>query len=703
MPSTELIDKTSLRFEDFTIDAQRRGLYRGEERIHLPPTPFKVLEFLVWQRGAVVSKEQLLSAVWGGRREKNTVEQAIRQIRRALGDEREQPRFIETIPGVGYCFIAKTIQIEEPPLEPDAAPDTKAIDSTLPTGDKSRLILRKVVLTSAIAACVLLFAVIQLHSPPHLEAANPVRITRSQTLVLSPLLSDGGQIYYPLYENGRYAVAATPVKGGERVAVATGLANPELCDLAPDGSAMLLRNLVHSRNDDELLYIQKKGGEPQRIGNILAYDAAWFPGTKHILYSEDGVVYSTDISGKSSQRLFGVPGHAYWFRWSPDDRKLRFTVIDKRNEATSLWEVDAGSKEPRRLLSGFPHYVCCGTWTPDGKFFLFQVRIGDAFQIWARQEQRGFLSSPHGQPYPLVFGAVSYRGPRVSKDGRRLFLRAENPKGELVRYDVQSRQFIPLLPAISVRTVAFSRDGNWIAYTSPTDNNVWRCHADGTQCLPLTQNLRNTLVPRWSPNGRMVAFMGVTFAGKWEIFVVPANGGQIQPVFKASQAEGYPDWSPDGEHLVFSEVVPVAQPEGVHILNLRTNRVTTLLGSTGFYLPRWSPDGRFLVALHTSDRFLYLYDFAAAAWQPLVKMPAGYPNWSRDGKAVYFLSNATGSRMVFRVSVADRTVEKIANLESIESSPSILGDWMGLAPDDAPLAVQDMATDDIYAWDLSVK
>jgi Tol biopolymer transport system component len=197
--------------------------------------------------------------------------------------------------------------------------------------------------------------------------------------------------------------------------------------------------------------------------------------------------------------------------------------------------------------------------------------------------------------------------------------------------------------------------------------------------------------------------MGVNFAGKWEIFVVPTNGGQIRPVFKASQAEGYPDWSPDGEHLVFSEVVPVAQPNGVHILDLRTNRTTTLPGSRDFYLPRWSPDGRFLVALHTDDQYLYLYDFGAATWQPLAKMPSGYPNWSRDSKNVYFVSNAAGRRTVFRVNMADRMVEKVAYLDSIEPSPSILGDWVGLAPDGAPLTVEDMTTDDIYAWDLSVK
>ncbi len=704
MPSTESIDEVLVRFDGFTVDLRRRGLYRGDERIHLTPTPFKALEFLVRQPGRVVSKEDLLDAVWGGHRGDNTVEQAIRQIRIALGDEKEQPRFIQTIPGVGYCFIAATAEGEIPECEPVPTTPSDPVGSAPPAESGTWRFIRAAAFPAGIGAVALLFiAIVLMQSPSHLAATNPVKITRSQTVVLSPLFNDGPRIAYPQYGDGRYYVAETALKGGESTTVPTGLPNPELCDLAPDGSAMLLRNLIHSRDDDEPLYVQANGGTARRVGDILAYDAAWYPDAKRILYSADGVVYSTDRAGKSSQRLFNVPGNAYWFRWSPDGKKLRFTVIDKKTEATSIWEVEAGSTEPHKLFPKFPNQICCGTWTPGGKYYLFQARVENTFQIWARQEASSFNFSLHDRPFPLIFGAMNYRGPLVSRDGKRLLLRAENPKGELVRYDSKSREIIPMLPSISARTLAFSKDGNWIAFTTLSDNNLWRCRSDGTRCLELTQGFRNTLMPRWSPDGKMIAFMGLRFTGEWGIFVVPANGGTIHPLFVGNQAEGYPDWSPDGQHLVFSEVVPVARPNGVHMLDLRTNQLSTLPGSTDFYFPRWSPDGRYIVALHFGDQHLYLFDFATSTWQPLAEVPSGYPNWSRDGKAIYFLSNTARGRTVFRLSVANRMIEKVTSFESVDPSPFILGDWMGLAPDDAPLAVQDMTTDDIYAWDLTVK
>lgn len=210
-------------------------------------------------------------------------------------------------------------------------------------------------------------------------------------------------------------------------------------------------------------------------------------------------------------------------------------------------------------------------------------------------------------------------------------------------------------------------------------------------------------MPRWSSDSQEIAFMGVHFTGNWGIYMVPAKGGPIRSLFSGNQAEGYPDWSPDGRHLVFSEVVPLAQPEGVHVLDLGTDRVSTLPGSKGFYLPRWSPHGRSILALHAGDEYPYLFEFSTAKWRPLAQVPSSYPNWSHDGRKVYFLSNIGGTRTVFRVDVADRTLEKVASLESVEPSPFILGDWMGLAPGDAPMAVQDMTTDDIYAWDLNAK
>ena len=295
---------------------------------------------------------------------------------------------------------------------------------------------------------------------------------------------------------------------------------------------------------------------------------------------------------------------------------------------------------------------------------------------------------------------MSYRGPLPTKDGRKLMVRAEAPKGELVQYDSKIGEFIPILPSISARTVAYSKNKNWIAYTSLADNSLWRCRTDGTQCLQLTQDFKNTVMPRWSPDGQTIAFMGIGFTGDWGVFAVPANGGTIRQLSHDDLAKGYPDWSPDGQKLAFSDVPPVSQPGGIYILDLRSQKVTTLPNSAGYSFPRWSPDGRSLVAQHSGDEHLYLFEFDSGKWRSLADVPASYPNWSSDGRYVYFRSGTAEGPAVFRAVLASHTVEKITSLDGVERGPFFMGDWLGLAPDNSPLAIRNSTIEDIYAWDL---
>jgi hypothetical protein len=139
---------------------------------------------------------------------------------------------------------------------------------------------------------------------------------------------------------------------------------------------------------------------------------------------------------------------------------------------------------------------------------------------------------------------MNYGAPLASTDGKKLFIRAEVPKGELVRYDSRSGAFVTELPAISPRTVAFSRDGKWIAYSSLADNNLWRCRSEGNACLQLTRGMQQTALPSWSPDGRVIAFMARQFGGNWSIFTVASAGGEVHSLSAGDQSLGDPGWSP---------------------------------------------------------------------------------------------------------------------------------------------------------------
>lgn len=112
-------------FEEYVLDTDRRELWRGPVSLPLEPQVFDLLEFLVRNRARVVSKEDLLAAVWGGRIiSESTLASRISAARRAIGDTGDQQRLIRTIIGKGVRFVAKaheqqdTDQSAVPPVLP---------------------------------------------------------------------------------------------------------------------------------------------------------------------------------------------------------------------------------------------------------------------------------------------------------------------------------------------------------------------------------------------------------------------------------------------------------------------------------------------------------------------------------------------------------------------------------------------------------
>jgi DNA-binding winged helix-turn-helix (wHTH) protein len=98
--------ETLLHFGGFTLNLARRGLYRGSERVHLTSKPLETLILLVENRTRVVEKQTILDTVWNGTFVTDDVlVQSVREIRRVLGDDKENPSFIQTVPRQGYRFV----------------------------------------------------------------------------------------------------------------------------------------------------------------------------------------------------------------------------------------------------------------------------------------------------------------------------------------------------------------------------------------------------------------------------------------------------------------------------------------------------------------------------------------------------------------------------------------------------------------------
>src|SRR5712692_7871159 len=97
------------RFRDFELDRGACELRRGGTALHLQRIPFQLLSLLVERRGQLVTREEILEHIWGKGvfvDSENSINSAVRKIRRTLNDDADAPRFVVTVASKGYRFIA---------------------------------------------------------------------------------------------------------------------------------------------------------------------------------------------------------------------------------------------------------------------------------------------------------------------------------------------------------------------------------------------------------------------------------------------------------------------------------------------------------------------------------------------------------------------------------------------------------------------
>jgi hypothetical protein len=307
----------------------------------------------------------------------------------------------------------------------------------------------------------------------------------------------------------------------------------------------------------------------------------------------------------------------------------------------------------------------------------------------------GFFQRIH-QPIQLTNGPLSYTFPVPSRDGRQIFALGLKERGELVHFDVRTKQFLPFLSGISAFNPTFSREGNWVAYTSYPDHTLWRSRPDGSERLQLTYPPMQVYYSFISPDGKQVVYGNV----KGETYVISMDGAPPQKVVeKGSYAA---NWSPDGSRLVFMNYRDAAHPE-LQFLDLRTGKRSVVPGSEGLVGGQWVGEDT-LVAGPGNTAKPAIFDVRTQEWSDLVpdKVPGGIVNWahSPDYKYLYYTTGGAEPKAM-RLRIADHKVETITSLKDLRLAAGPDGNTqISVAPDGSAIFTRDIGTQEIYALTL---
>jgi Tol biopolymer transport system component len=562
----------------------------------------------------------------------------------------------------------------------------------------------------ALALAVALFLALRSPLPPP-QILGTKQITNDGKTKLSnlgypppPILTDGSRLYFIEDLFARYpTVGQVSVEGGDVSPIPLPFQMNGFSDISPSGREILMET-ASSGPQGALWALPVPGGQPRRIGDLMVSDATWSPDGNRIVYTKGHDVYEASRDGSGSQKLATVPDMPFWPRWSPDGKVIRFSSINYTLVTSTLWEVGADGSNLHQLLANWnpPVNDCCGNWTRNGKYFVFQSTRNNAASLWAMREKTSFWQKADPRPVQLVVGGMQALAPLPSNDGKEVFFIGAIMRGELERYDLKTKQFSPYLGGMSAEGLAFSKDGKKIAYVSYPEGSLWVSNIDGSDRRQITFPPMGVGLPMWSPDGSQVAFAGREPGKQWKIYLVPAEGGNPQAAISFEGNQLDPSWSPDGESMVFgriSQEVRLSAENGLYICNLKTHRVDPIPGSAHYFSPRWSPDGKYILAMTADYAKLSLYDVNSQKWSPLLDMNSGYPCWSKDSQYVYFSNPFDPAKLPFyRIQVSTRKVEHLMNIgEYGRLSLGQFGWWTGLAPDDSLLALRDTSIQEIYA------
>ena len=511
------------------------------------------------------------------------------------------------------------------------------------------------------------------------------------------LVTDGARLYFSEFVADHLVLAQVSVAGGEPVPIPTP-ENTYVWDISPDRTSLLLGSHPSGWPGDLPLWtLPTLGGSPRRLGEIKCHGAAWAPDGKTILCANGQDLYLAGSDGTQPHKLASLPGFANWPRWSPDGKKIRFSLEDPNTNSTSLWEVSADGSHLRPLLPTWnisPDNEGRGNWTPDGRYYVFASTHGGVSNIWAVLETSGPFRQASFAPVQLTTGTMNLGWPLPSLDGKKLFVVGTQQRGELVRYDVKVGQWVPYLSGISAEDVSFSRDGKWLAYVTYPEYNLWRSKTDGSERVQLSFPPLQAYLPRWSPDGKQIAFAGLAPDRHLHIFLVSADGGSPQQLTFTDRDESDPTWLPDSNSLAYG-----CQGAPIRVLNLRTHEVSIVPGSEGIWGPVWSPNGRYIAANSPKMDKLMLFDFSTQKWEASAQLNAAFMTWSSDSEALYFDTMLEKEPAFYRLHITNRKLERVVSLNNIRRVRGWAGPWSGLTPDNFPLVLRDTGSVDIYALD----
>ncbi len=425
---------------------------------------------------------------------------------------------------------------------------------------------------------------------------------------------------------------------------------------SPDGESIAFRS---ERGGGGIFVMEATGENVRRIADF-GFNPSWSPDAAGILVATENVneggsrttsdsrIWSVHVAGMT-KRLISTVGDAVQPSWSPQGKRIAYW--GSKQGQRDLWTVSVEGGDPQQLTND-PYTDWNPVWSPDGYYLYFASDRSGAMNLWRirMNEETGRAS---GSPEPLSTPSVYSRDISISRDGRHILYTQVHQLEEIMITGFDPLRKIVLgepRQVIESSKLAISPEispsGEWIAFwsglTGVDKEDIWVVRNDGSGLQQLTHDDFMDRAPRWSPDGKQLAFYS-NRSGHYEIWTIQPGGGNLkQLTFFSDPVCAYPAWSPDGEKMSF-----YASGKTTYIMDLTVPwKRESLLEMQPLENPRrrfvgwrWSQDGEKLAGWLEDDQGrnagIAIYSIKTGNYETL-DIPGAWEFWLRDNRTLIY-------------------------------------------------------------------
>lgn len=677
-----------LRFGVFQLNLSSKELRKHGMPLRLSGHALSILLILLERPGETVTRDEIQKRLWQADTFvdfEHGLNTAIKKLRAALSDTADNPRYIETIPRVGYRFIAPlqeapslvepaTEMAEKSTVGATRAASLAAIPLAAPiSATKSRLLRW----TFGLSAAALLLAglpylLVLSSSLPQLVGVRALTHS-SRVDPFGHLQTDGARLFFLERKGHRWGLMQMSAAGGEAQPFPSPFDNMKIFAVSPDSSEMIVAPFARRADFLPLYLMPAVGGPPRPIGSVIASDATFTPNGARITYATSDGIYLIQPDGMNPRRLISLAGRKDDLDWSPDGDLLRFARGNLEGDFTKdhseIWEVDSNGSHAHPVLPGWDDQPmqCCGKWTHDGRYYVFvSLNHGGSANVWIQSAPKNVFSLHRAQPAQLSSGPIHFDQLLPGRDGHQLFALGYEGRDEYVTFDPKTREYHTLLGGIPAAWLGFTRDDNWTV-SRHSDRAIWKSKPDGSEAVQLVSASLHPAMPAISPDGAEVVFEGdADNAHVSRLYVVAASGGQPQVLVAEKVSVEVPQWAPDRSAVVYTLADPAAGRSHLYVVNRKSGERKMIAGSEGFRNTRWSPDGKYLAAVSDDDSRIALLNWSSGEWTPIAKGNVfSAPIWSGDSQSLFLQDILEESEPVHQVTLGGHPLNSFQICDSL--------------------------------------